>query len=66
MPILGLAESVIDVSSATTAVENGLTSVGASMNGMITSVVPIALGIIGAVLVVTFGVKIFKKLTGKA
>ena len=53
-------------SSASDALVSGLTQVGSDMSGMITKVLPIALGIIGAIMVITFGIKLFKKFTGKA
>ena len=33
---------------------------------MLSSLLPIALGLVGAGLVITFGLKFFKKITGKA
>lgn len=51
---------------ATTALTTGLTGVADSMGGVITTVLPIALGVVGAIMVVIFGVKFFKKITGKA
>lgn len=57
MPIL-LAEST----DASTAVVNGLTSAASSMSSMITSVVPIALGVVGTVIAVKFGIRFFKSI----
>ena len=51
---------------ATTALETAMSSISEAMSGAVGKAIPIALGIIGTVMVVTFGVKIFKKLTGKA
>jgi phage-related protein len=42
-----------------------LTDVASNMGSTIVSVLPVALGVVGAVMVVTFGIKIFKKVTGK-
>lgn len=53
-------------SSVSDALVSGLTQVGSDMSGMITKVLPIALGIVGAIMVITFGIKLFKKFTGKA
>lgn len=57
-------------SSGMAGVESALTSsfteVGSSMTGIIGKVLPIALPILGAVLIVGFGIKIFKKVTNKA
>ncbi len=58
MPIL-LAEAGTD---ASTAVVNGLTSAGSSMSSMIVSVVPIALGVVGTVVAVKFGIRFFKSI----
>lgn len=58
MPIL-LAEAGTDASSA---VVNGLTSAGSSMSSMIVSVVPIALGVVGTVVAVKFGIRFFKSI----
>lgn len=52
--------------TATDALVAGLTQIGSDMSGMITKVLPIALGIIGAIMVIAFGIKLFKKFTGKA
>lgn len=54
-------ETAVDMSNV---VKEGLTGISNQMSGVITAVVPIALGIVGAVMVVVFGVRIFKKLTG--
>ena len=53
-------------SSASDALVTGLTQVGTDMSGMITKVLPIGLGIVGAIMVITFGIKILKRVTGKA
>ena len=65
LSIVAAAEdfSAIDVGSA---VSDGFAGVGNDMLGMITGILPIGLGIIGAILAVTFGIKFFKKLTGRA
>lgn len=52
--------------SAETAVISGMTSAASSMTSMVTQAVPIIIPVITAVVVVTFGFKLFKKLTGKA
>ncbi len=49
-----------------TVMTDSFTKIGTDIQGMITDVLPIALGILGAIMVITFGIKIFKKLTGKA
>lgn len=57
-------------SSAMAGVESALTSsfteVGSSMTGIIGKILPIALPIIGGVLVVMLAIKIFKRVSNKA
>lgn len=57
MPVL-LSEAV----DASTAVVNGLTSAASTMSSMISSVVPIALGVVGTVIAVKFGIRFFKSI----
>lgn len=64
MALLDGASTV--ASSASDALVAGLTQIGSDMSGMIIKVVPIALGIVGAIMVIIFGIKLFKKITGKA
>lgn len=52
--------------TATEALVSSFTEIAAELAGLVGSILPIALPIIGVVLVVTFGLKIFKKTTGKA
>ena len=58
------------VSGGTTAVDmsevvtTGLTSVANNMTSVIASIVPVALGLVGSVMVVTFGIRLFRRLTG--
>ena len=49
-----------------TALTTSFTAVGSELTGIISSVLPIALPIVGGVMVVVIGIKIFKKITGKA
>ena len=49
-----------------TALTEQMTSIGTSVTSIFTSALPIALPIIGGVLVITKGVSIFKKILGKA
>ena len=64
MALLDGASTV--ASTATDALVAGLTQVGSDMSGMIIKVLPIALGIVGTIMVIIFGIKFFKKITGKA
>ncbi len=50
---------------ATAAVKTGLTDVGSQMGSMITAIVPIALGVVAGVIVVKFGIKLFRSLTAR-
>ncbi len=49
-----------------TVMTESFTKIGTDIQGMISDLLPIALGIFSAIMVITFGIKIFKKLTGKA
>ena len=64
------AEDPADTSSALSSVESAMTtsftSVASSMTGMVAKILPIALPIMGILLVVGFGMKAFKKVANKA
>lgn len=49
-----------------TALKEQLTTVGSSLTSVFTDALPIALPIIGGVLVITKGIGLFKKITNKA
>lgn len=53
----------MEATTVTSALSTALTSVAADMTGVVGTVLPIAAPVIGAVLVVTFGIKVFKKFT---
>lgn len=53
-------------SSVITALQTAFNSIASDIGSVITAIVPIALGIVGAGLVLVFGIKWFKKLTNKA
>lgn len=55
-----------DETTAETAITAGMQSAATSMTGLVTKAVPIVVPILTAVLVVKFGMKLFKSLTGKA
>lgn len=64
---MALLDGAVTVaSSASDALVAGLTQVGSDMSGMIIKELPIALGIVGTIMVILFGIKLFKKITGKA
>ncbi len=51
--------------SITTAVKTALATVQSDAQGLIGDVLPYALAVMGAVLVVAIGIKVFKKVTGR-
>lgn len=54
------------LSSVETALTTSFTSIGASMTSIVGKILPIALPIMGALLLVGFGIKAFKKVANKA
>ena len=62
--ILGKVEKIMV--SIQTAVSTAFQSVQTNVSSMITTCAPYALGIIGTVMAVTIGIKVFKKLTAQA
>ena len=56
----------IGLSSVETALTTSFTSVGSSMTSLVGKILPIALPIMGALLLVGFGIKAFKKVANKA
>lgn len=53
------------ISTVSDALVAGLTDAATGMAGVIGDLLPVALGVMGAVLVVSFGIKLFKKVTGR-
>lgn len=53
-------------SSVISALQTAFNSIASDIGSVITTIVPIALGVVGAGLVLVFGIKWFKKLTNKA
>lgn len=65
--LAGIAESTgSQASSIVTTMETAFQSVSSDIMSVIGSILPIAMGIVGAGLVIVFGVKWFKRLTNKA
>lgn len=60
------AEAGTGLSSVETALTSSFTSIGSSMTGIVGKILPIALPIMGALLLVHFGIKAFKQTTNKA
>ena len=56
----------MDMESISTAMSTAFGNVQTNVTSMITTCAPYALGIIGTVLTVTIGIKVFKKLTAQA
>lgn len=55
-----------DTTSVESVMSTAFTSAATEMKSMITTVAPIGIGVVVAGLVVIFGVKFFKRITGKA
>ena len=47
------------------ALKTGFTGIASDLTSALGEIVPIAIGIVGAVMVVTFGIKMFKRISGK-
>lgn len=60
------AAPTMDLSSVQTSMTAAFKQVQAGASDMVTAAVPYALVIIGTVLTVTIGIKVFKKLTAQA
>lgn len=60
------SESVTGLDSVETALTTSFTSIAGSMTSIVGKILPIALPIMGILLVVGFGMKAFKKVTNKA
>lgn len=54
------------LASVETALTTSFTSVATSMTSIVGKILPIALPVMGALLLVTFGIKAFKKIANKA
>lgn len=53
-------------SAIVTALTTAFTSITSDIQSAFTSILPIALGVLGFGIVVTLGIKMFKKIVGKA
>ena len=65
VPVLA-AEGGTGLSSVESALTTSFTEVGSSMTGMVGKILPIALPVMGALLLVGFGIKAFKRVANKA
>lgn len=64
MPVLLAAEGV-GMDAVTSAIVSGVSGIAESGMTTVGSVIPVALPIMGALVVVGIGIKVFKKVTGK-
>lgn len=55
-----------DYSAITNAMSNGLSGLQTSLLGVIGTVMPYAITVMGAGILITVGIKVFKRVTGKA
>lgn len=60
------ADASTGLSSVETALTTSFTSIGSSMTSIVGKILPIALPIMGILVLVGFGIKAFKKVTNKA
>ena len=66
VPVFASEAAGGSMASVESAMTTSFTSVGSSMTGMVGKVLPIALPVMGALLLVGFGIKAFKKVANKA
>ena len=62
---IALANEAAAISTVTGALTTGITTIANDAMGAVSSVVPVALPIMGAIVVVGIGIKVFKKVTGR-
>lgn len=60
-----MAEATTPASGIQTALQNGFQSIATDMTTTVTNVLPVILGVVGLVLVVTFAIKFFRRQAGK-
>ena len=65
VPVLA-SDAGTGLSSVETALTTSFTSIGSSMTSIVGKILPVALPIMGALLLVGFGIKAFKKVANKA
>lgn len=59
------ADSSGSLDTVKTGMVSGLTAASASIMDVLGSILPIALGILAAVLVITIGIRVFRRVTGR-
>lgn len=60
-----MSEGAATISTVTSALSTGLQTVQTNALSLIGTVLPYALTVMGAILVVSIGIKVFKKVTGR-
>lgn len=66
VPVFASEGAGTGLSSVETALTTSFTSIGSSMTSVVGKILPIALPIMGAILLIGFGIKAFKKVANKA
>ena len=57
-----MGEGATDImSQVSTGMINGITNIASNMGTFIVGVLPVVLGVVGAVIVIGFGIKLFRK-----
>ncbi len=62
---IALANEAATIATVTGALTTGITTIASDAMSAVGSVVPVALPIMGAVVVVGIGIKVFKKVAGR-
>lgn len=62
---IALANEAATIATVTGALTTGITTIASDAMNAVGSVVPVALPIMGAVVVVGIGIKVFKKVAGR-
>ena len=60
---MGLYLTAATAGTVTEAMTSALSTTASDMMGAVSSIVPVAVPVVGAILVVTLGIKVFKKFT---
>lgn len=65
IPTIMLGEATTPASGIQNALQTGFTSIASDMTTTVTNVLPIVLGVVGLVLVVSFAIRFFQKNASK-
>ena len=57
--------ATVNISAISTALVSGLNEAAVGMIGVVADMIPIATTVLAATLVISYGVKLFKKVTGR-